>query len=446
MADRHVGIGRMKTWAGYDPSNGTAINNAFDPPNLESVSFNTANKKELSGNFQSNGMQGDPLVNGVSVKRFGKYEIITKESENFNQGTAGTVPNQPPDVPVPPVPDKTCCDSLHADYWSLMNSGDSQTVSAGPSLYGCVYYWQILECNPNTYNCGQLTHHPAGSTARGVIYTAPTIPDGAADCDKSVNVKLRLNVLQSDGPNKKASDKQPMWKSIDLIAGLDQPTGPVICWKDFTISVQGPDCPNSRYCLFPSYINFTSHAMGVNQTQNLGVNGGGETPDELFTWELTGGGSLSKTVGRAVTYTSPATNPNCANNANIKLYCNGMYQDSLSLSINQDGSDYNAYRIISGIASYCRSYFLGGYWHCSFATHYTQTYIRCDSTIRSTSEQVLCDADGGCQYFTCAALEANHDSCCGSNYGGDCEAYASSLYADLRTDAQKEAGCCPSLL
>jgi hypothetical protein len=105
---------------------------------MESVSFNTANKKNISENFQSNGMQGDPLTDGVSVKRFGKYEIITKESENYNN-QAGTVPDQPPGIPVPPVPDKTCCDSLHANYLSLMQTGEQQNMSAGPSLYGCVY-------------------------------------------------------------------------------------------------------------------------------------------------------------------------------------------------------------------------------------------------------------------------------------------------------------------
>jgi hypothetical protein len=447
MDDRHVGIGRMKFWKGYDPFNGTGGIDPFAPLTMvEPVSRNVANKKEISGNFQADGMQGDPTVDGISIKRFGKYEIVTVESENYSQGTAGTVPDQPPDVPVPPVPDKECCDSLYVDYWSLMSSGDSQNMAAQPSLYGCVYWWEILECYPSTFNCGVLSHHPAGSTARGVIYTAPTIPGDVYSCEKSVRVKLRVSILQSDGPNKKASDKQAMWRSIDLISGEDIPTGPVVCWKDFTLSVEGPACAKPDYCLTPSYINFTSHTMGVSQTQALGVTGGGSTPDELFTWELSGGGSLSNTSGRSTVYTSPSSNANCANNGTIKLYCNGMYQDSLTISVNQDSTDYNAYRLISGISSYCKTYFLGGYWHCHYSTYYTSTYIRCDGTVRSTANLEVCDVDGGCDFWACSKLQTSHETCCATYYGGDCEGYASSLYADLRTEAQKAAGCCPSLL
>lgn len=73
-------------------------------------------------------------------------------------------------------------------------------------------------------------------------------------------------------------------------------------------------------------------------------------PDEGYEWVLTGGGSLSASVGNSVTYTAPASNPACANNAVVSLKCDGVVIDACDIAINQYTSDPDAHAFAIGFS------------------------------------------------------------------------------------------------
>ncbi|MBI5603752.1 MAG: RHS repeat protein [Deltaproteobacteria bacterium] len=83
---------------------------------------------------------------------------------------------------------------------------------------------------------------------------------------------------------------------------------------------------------FSPVIGFTTQQMAVNGTQNLSVNGGSGGP---YTWEiLHGGGSLSGSEGNSITYTAPASNPNCVNNPTIQVTDSSGQTASLNMAVN----------------------------------------------------------------------------------------------------------------
>jgi len=64
----------------------------------------------------------------------------------------------------------------------------------------------------------------------------------------------------------------------------------------------------------------TQMSPGASQVQSIMNYQTGNT----YTWRIQGGGgSLSSDTGERVTYTAPATNPDCANNAAISVQGNG---------------------------------------------------------------------------------------------------------------------------
>jgi hypothetical protein len=316
-----------------------------------------------------------------------------------------------------------------------MNSGEKQVMSAQPSLYGCIYLWEIVECNPWRYFCGQLTHHPTGSTARGVIYTAPTIPESAGNCEQSVSVKFRLSVLQSDGPDKKANDKGPKWNSVDLIAGIDELPGRAECHIDFMVSVQGPECARPNYCLGYNSILFTTQSMLIDEEQTLSASNSLDA--DKLSWSLSGGGSISSTQGPSTVYTAPSSNSNCSSSAIIFLMCNGIIVDTLQINITNNSTSH--------AGSVCKLYNVG---NCVTAGGKYYVYVTCQASYincdGSESEYCLWNAQSATGAATCDQAIINSynyaSGLCACHYSG--WSNIGKVY-DGRTEEQKLNGCCP---
>jgi len=202
-------------------------------------------------------------------------------------------------------------------------------------------------------------------------------------------------------------------------------------------------------CGTPS-IGYTTTQMAINETQQLSVVGGGVGP---YSWSvMSGGGSIS---GSGL-YTAPSSNANCSGNPTIGLICKGATMATLSLAIN--GTSGTA-----GYGAYCSKTSAGGYYcpdghgglMCQAAI--MERHLNCNGTVSGStsgctnpSVQALgCPPDYCANVWPtlCAAVVANctpgfcTDGC--SPYG---EAFATPVFHDTRTVAQKAAGCCPSQL
>jgi hypothetical protein len=97
------------------------------------------------------------------------------------------------------------------------------------------------------------------------------------------------------------------------------------------------------------HINFTTQTMGIDEQQTLSwsdttdivTNPCADTYERVFRWSLSGGGALSSTKTQKIIYTAPHTNPSCADNATISLYCNDVLIDTLGIGINSyTGAEY----------------------------------------------------------------------------------------------------------
>ena len=96
-----------------------------------------------------------------------------------------------------------------------------------------------------------------------------------------------------------------------------------------------------------------SRSMSVGSSQTLTATGGSGNYD----WALAeGGGSLSGSNGASVTYTAPATNPNCQLNAKVCVTDSAGKRYCKWIAVNGYISNNTAYRIQS-----CFKY--GGGWH-----------------------------------------------------------------------------------
>ena len=173
------------------------------------------------------------------------------------------------------------------------------------------------------------------------------------------------------------------------------------------------DCPGQCNCLGIS-IGYSTQSMGPSEEQTLTALGA--VDDCYYEWEkFEGGGSLSGSSGASVIYTAPSENPNCADNAIITLSVNSVLCDSLSIAINmpdQTGPaylDYSESVVCTG--GYCKKY----------VGHYTCLDFRSSRTFES------------CVYG--GWIECGEVADCGG-----CETGV----IDIRTDAQKAAGCCPA--
>jgi hypothetical protein len=218
-------------------------------------------------------------------------------------------------------------------------------------------------------------------------------------------------------------------------------------------------------------INYTTQQMSVNQTQNISwtdstVYKPCQENSLTFTWSLSGGGSLSSLTEKNTVYTAPSQNPDCRDNATISLLCNGVVIDTLEIAILAASFDMNLaayYVAVVGFTSPC-------------LYDAIMKPVRCDGSTPSGWTTHTCGSDnaplsqGTCP--PCSILQRDKTPFCLGLYGflrytalsyavDECNAHGSwnssvpsysglpclctnGATYDVRTAAQKAAGCCPA--
>lgn len=185
-------------------------------------------------------------------------------------------------------------------------------------------------------------------------------------------------------------------------------------------------------------IGYTTNQMSTGGTQNLTVTGA--VAGCTYNWAITsGGGTLSSSTGTSITYTAPSSNANCTNNPTITMSCGSTLKGTLKIAVNADSSSAVVYLYSATCANYT------SHWICpdappgSVPGNIPVTAFNCDGTSYA-GYPVGCIQSLGhsCNCPDCFAwgkvLGLVEASC---TQGTPC---------DLRTPAQKNAGCCPSVL
>uniref|UniRef100_A0A6M3J3X4 Uncharacterized protein n=1 Tax=viral metagenome TaxID=1070528 RepID=A0A6M3J3X4_9ZZZZ len=165
-------------------------------------------------------------------------------------------------------------------------------------------------------------------------------------------------------------------------------------------------------------IGYVSQQMGVNDVQPLTVVD--PVPGGSYTWEVASGGGSITSDG---VYTAPASNAECAGNPTISLLCNGVETATLQLAVNA-GLTTAAFRK-----------------RCSIPLHSPHPYAYCCSNRGRCSGSYI-DATSAICLEHCGVASGGVVSYNECAYGGG---EADGIY-DVRTPAQKTAGCCPMQL
>jgi len=240
--------------------------------------------------------------------------------------------------------------------------------------------------------------------------------------------------------------------------------------------------PDQEIPVCAGHINYTSQQMSINQTQNLSWTDDTVYPPDLpcedpipaftFSWSLSGGGSISSNTAQSIIYTAPASNANCDNNATISLLCNGVVVDTLEIAINTGGTGTAYYSTICVAEGHCEEPVQqGNQWITRFTVasvrilRYNCAGSNTGTTTYCNSGEAICArtlAQGPMSCEDCLASKtvtscgttysrANHLSC--ANKALECGAWcifgltdgpALGDLVDVRTPAQKAAGCCPA--
>jgi len=216
------------------------------------------------------------------------------------------------------------------------------------------------------------------------------------------------------------------------------------CCMQFALSHDGSmpqgDCfPCDELCICAGItIGFTTQQMAIDEEQTLYALGA--IDGCLYTWGLTGGGSLSAETGSCVVYTAPGSNAGCTNNATITLSTNEGICDTLKIAVNAL-TGWSLAAIIWADPS-CRAGPNGNFHYCKA----WELSTRCDGAYavgrpcESGEEQ---SAFGeGCE--GCYSDISYTIGCWGNAHSID-ELIARSPY-DNRTAQQIADGCCPAAL
>jgi len=176
-------------------------------------------------------------------------------------------------------------------------------------------------------------------------------------------------------------------------------------WKDYGF-LKPVGCGASK-------IGYTTQQMSINQTQTLTVTY--PQVGSTYSWEVTsGGGSVSPAIGNSTMYTAPGTNADCANNPTITLKAGTDVCDTSKIAVNA-GAVSRAVIVNTETGN--------EYFPCCVY------WILCDGTIDTpTPPEHPCEAGYSCS-----------DPC------SVCTGYEAGS-TDIRTDAEKNAGCCPMQL
>ena len=206
-----------------------------------------------------------------------------------------------------------------------------------------------------------------------------------------------------------------------------------------------------------------SNQMHTGGTQTLTVTGG-RGP---YTWSQdSGGGNLSGTTGDSTTYTAPASNSNCMQNATIcvtdscgQKTCMQIATSSSSVIGDAYYKSYNPY-LTPQVDPNCRDQWPNNTYDCTCKQYAT----RCLHVFCGITEEVY-DCRGNLVFGPCqsgsvemgcvpCASEGCYDkplnqyNTCGFRgpVGYTINQLMSMPYLDVRTTAQKAAGCCPAQL
>lgn len=288
--------------------------------------------------------------------------------------------------------------SVTIGYSTLeMNCGDHQgftVIGADPGCKASNYSWELFPGMGSIDDTNPLAP----------VYTAP---DGGAECDNEATINLYC-----------------LGNLVDSI----------------TIIIS--TCPAS------ASIGYTTQQMSVNQQQTLSavpVTAGCGTP--VYDWAITsGGGTLSASQGASVVYTAPATNQNCLNNPTIKLSCNGVELDTLKLAVSiTSGTQYAYARVINTSQTNC-IVGIARYWHNCLGNVYGYAYgcSSCDCSINP--EDCYCSPGIYCTYEAQITLCEAGSKCSTWTVDGVVVPIKCSGVTDIRTVADKNAGCCPAAL
>lgn len=181
----------------------------------------------------------------------------------------------------------------------------------------------------------------------------------------------------------------------------------------------------------PLGISYTSLIMGCSQSQDLEVTGGCGP----YQWSLSGGGTLTvlSEFGNRAQYDSPATNPNCVNNATVTVTdCCG---DSAQVQI-----AVNCW-FVGGALMVCEQIPCWDGCPSNWNGYMKIIYYNCDGTIFMGPS---CFCSTGFGVVNCASPCPN--ACglyaCPCCWCANCGASGCGIY-DVRTAAMKAGGCCP---
>lgn len=212
------------------------------------------------------------------------------------------------------------------------------------------------------------------------------------------------------------------------------------------------ECDSSLCCGCEGIsIGYTTQQMEVSTQQTLTVIGA--TEGCTYNWAIaSGGGSLSSGTGTSVVYTAPATNAECDLNPTITLSAGGAQCGLLKIAVNAVSGSSPATASKTMIS--CTVY--PTYFDCW--VHILT--LNCNGTVYYDDNGEPCDYDA----HAICGRQYTWDPC----YGGSCATcytYAGESkdeygnYAlckigsgsalgtiDIRTAAQKTAGCCPAAL
>lgn len=176
-------------------------------------------------------------------------------------------------------------------------------------------------------------------------------------------------------------------------------------------------CP-VQYVYPPCDITFTSNQMSGSSSQTLTAC----SECEFVDWELTGGGSLSTSMGGQTEYTAPATNPDCADNPTITARCNGIVVAQIKIAV-------NIVTASPAIINCCSWQNIPpSYWY------QCHQYISCSGEVGGNVG--YCSGNNSCNTGKASFMAYNKCSNSGLLEGIN----------DVRSVAQKAAGCCPAQL
>jgi len=447
------------------------------PSRTNALSFNAGQRENLGGLSQAQAFEGS-----VRIKRFGMYEQIF-DSENTNNSTTN------------------CCNVSPGAAYSPMKCGTSQQLSIIDDYIkmgitsACTttrYKW-TLELAPGGWSSGSGIGSLNTAIITNPIYTAPACEqeEGAPELQTTVRISLFCNDVLADymDINIKTTvccPKKINYETLRMWCGDDQTLSPnewsedcdpgLYSWEiigagafseygsgDYTRTFNAPECGSycgekttiNLYCDNPertgepcdtiditfypcpknAYITYTTQQMHTDESQTLGIDrqdGECAGSGANWLWELSGGGSLSDpTSPTGCIYTAPPDNANCEDTPTIILSCDGVVMDTLSIVVNAYPTNYTAYQQnsqLSLLSSACHR----GAWNQNVGDNYwfRTTWYDCEDNAITYREGAFCHILTGAQTAGCSTNAA------------DCDFEAH----DQRTEAMREAGCCPAEL